>query len=84
MVNNLLRANYAAAGAGVADIEDAFSSYDFTTMVDLPGAGPVPVNVFKICLWTWVCAPPPLGPNNHANAAGYGVIAAAYAAVLGL
>ena len=83
-VNGLLRSIYRAAGDPTADVEGAFSSNDFATIVDLPGAGPVPLNVARICLWTWVCAPAPFGPDNHANAQGYGVIAAAYAAALGL
>jgi hypothetical protein len=52
--------------------------------VELSGAGEVPLNVARICQWTWVCAPPPLGPDNHANSAGYAVIAATFASVLGL
>jgi lysophospholipase L1-like esterase len=83
-VNGLFRSLYGAAGDPVADVEGAFSSNDFATLVDLPGVGTVPVNVARICEWTWVCAPPPLGPNNHPNAAGYGVIARAYADVLNL
>jgi len=62
----------------------AFSSNDFDTLVDLQGVGIVPINVAKICMWTWVCAPPPLGPDNHANAAGYAVIAGVFAIALGL
>jgi lysophospholipase L1-like esterase len=34
-------------------------------------------------MWTWICAPAPLGPDNHPNAAGYAVIADAFAAELG-
>lgn len=83
-VNALLRGLYQGAGVGVADIEAAFSSNDFDTLVELPGAGTVPLNVAKICVWTWVCAPPPLGPDNHPNAAGYGAIAGAFAITLGL
>ena len=83
-VNGLLRAIYGAAGAPVADIETAFSSNDFTTIVELPGAGPVPLNVARICMWTWVCAPAPYGPDNHANADGYAAIAGAFAIALGL
>ncbi len=49
----------------------------------LPGAGTVPLNVARICQWTWMCAPPPVGPNIHANAAGYQVIAAAFQQVIG-
>ncbi len=47
------------------------------------GSGDQPVNVVKICMWTWVCTPPPLGPDNHANAAGYGAIAGAFPIELG-
>ena len=83
-VNGLLRAIYEGSGDPVADIETAFSSNDFDTQVSLPGAGTIPLNVARICMWTWVCAPPPLGPDNHANATGYGVIARAYADALGL
>jgi lysophospholipase L1-like esterase len=82
-VNALLRGLFVGAGDGVADIETAFSSNDFDTLVTLPGAGTVPINVARICMWTWVCAPAPLGPNNHPNAAGYGVIAEAFATALG-
>jgi lysophospholipase L1-like esterase len=83
-VNAVLRGIYTASGAGVADIERAFSSNDFATLVNLPGAGTVPLNVARICAWTWVCAPAPFGPDNHANAAGYGAIARAFAAALEL
>jgi lysophospholipase L1-like esterase len=83
-VNGLLRALFVQAGVGVADIERAFSSNDFDTLVTLPGAGVVPLNVARICMWTWVCAPPPLGPDNHANEAGYEAIAGAFATELGL
>jgi len=38
--------------------------------------------VARICQWTWMCAPAPLGPDIHANTAGYGVIAKAFEAVL--
>ena len=83
-VNGLLRGIYEGSGVGVADIEAAFSSNDFDTQVDVPGLGLVPLNVARICVWTWVCAPAPLGPDNHANAAGYAAIARAYAAALRL
>jgi lysophospholipase L1-like esterase len=83
-VNALLRGIYVGSGDGVADIERAFSSNDFDTQVTLPGAGTIPLNVARICMWTWVCAPAPYGPDNHANADGYGVIARAFADALGL
>jgi hypothetical protein len=39
--------------------------------------------VVRICQWTWMCAPAPLGPDIHPNQAGYGVIAHTIAGVLG-
>jgi lysophospholipase L1-like esterase len=83
-VNAVLGTIFGAADVPVADVAGAFSSNDFETLVALPGVGEVPINVAKICLWTWVCAAPPLGPDNHANATGYGVIAGAFADALGL
>jgi lysophospholipase L1-like esterase len=83
-IDAMLRRVFQDAGAGVADVEGAFSSTDFATLAALPGVGPVPVNVVRICTWTWVCAPAPLGPNNHANHDGYGVMARAFAVTLGL
>jgi hypothetical protein len=59
-------------GFRVADVAGAFATTD-TTLVD--GR---PVNVTRICAWTWMCAPAPLGPDIHANRAGYAVIARAF------
>ncbi|HEX5148597.1 MAG TPA: SGNH/GDSL hydrolase family protein [Candidatus Limnocylindrales bacterium] len=81
-LNQLLTGIYGAAGMPVADVEGAFSTTDFTTMVPMPPVGLVPLNVARICQWTWICAPAPLGPDNHANAAGYHAIAEAFATVL--
>ena len=64
-----------AFGVPVADVAGAFHSNDFTPV---PGAGGIPRNVLMICQLTWMCAPPPVGPNIHANADGYGVIAEAF------
>ena len=83
-IDQLLTGIYRAGGARVADVEGAFSTTDFDTQVTLPGVGTVPLNVARICQWTWSCAPAPLGPNNHANADGYRVIARAFADQLGL
>jgi lysophospholipase L1-like esterase len=73
------------AGSGtvlpVADVSTAFQT-DVTTPVDVGGGFLVPLDVVRICQWTWMCAPFPRGPNIHANQAGYGVIAHAFAAKL--
>jgi lysophospholipase L1-like esterase len=83
-INGLLRGIFQASGARVADVEGAFASSDFTTQANLPGVGTVPLNVARICTWSWACTPPPLGPDNHPNKAGYGVMARAFAVTLGL
>jgi hypothetical protein len=36
--------------------------------------------VATICQLTWECVPPPQGPNEHANAAGYHLIARTFLA----
>src|ERR1700722_4701257 len=66
---------YAQAGDRVADVFGAFSTADFGDPVTVPGLGSLPRNVARICQWTWECAPAPRGPNQHANPAGYQVIA---------
>jgi lysophospholipase L1-like esterase len=71
-LNDLLEGIYASAGDPVADVEGAFQVTD-TTLV-----GGTPLNVLRECQWTWICAPPPHGPDIHANSAGYGVIAEAF------
>ncbi len=75
-LNGVFDAIYAAAGIPVADVGTAFQ-----TTVTTPIGG-VPLNVLRICAWTWMCAPAPLGPDIHANAAGYHVIALAFEAKL--
>jgi lysophospholipase L1-like esterase len=70
--NDFLEGFFGVAGDPVADVESAFSSTDLT-LVD-----GVPQNVVLICQWSWMCAPPPFGPDGHLNAAGYGVAAQAF------
>jgi len=81
-INDFVEGIYAGFGIPVADVEGAFSTSDFATLVTLPTIGEVPLNVARICTWTWTCAPPPLGPDEHANADGYHAMALAFAAVL--
>jgi lysophospholipase L1-like esterase len=77
--NALLKANYAAVGAPVADVERTFLTSDFQDMITLNPFGLVPLNVAVICKLTWMCAAPPVGPNIHANVAGYAAIAVTFA-----
>jgi lysophospholipase L1-like esterase len=74
--NNLLGGVYKAFGAKVADVFTAFhTAAPFKVRVTLPAFGSVPKAVGYICMYTWMCAAPPVGPNIHANQLGYGVIA---------
>lgn len=73
--NDLLARVYTRAGARVADVFNAFDTGNFSRKVTLPGVGTLPRNVALICQWTWECAAPPRGPNQHANQAGYQAIA---------
>lgn len=75
--NDLLDRAYAQAGVSVADVFGAFGTADFGDPVTVPGIGLLPRNVARICEWTWECASSPRGPNQHANPAGYRVIASA-------
>ena len=70
---------YKSTGFKVADVAGAFSSNDFTTLGNVPGAGEVPANVAKVCRLTWACTPK---KDPHPNADGHKVIAGAFAAVL--
>lgn len=82
--NDLLDRAYAASGDKVANVFGAFDTSDFGNKAAVPGIGTVPRNVALICRWTWECASRPRGPNQHANQAGYGVIARAFLSVAGL
>jgi len=64
--NSLLGASFGAFGVPVADVQTAFSTTDFADTATLPGIGTVPLNVARICEWTWMCAASPIGPNIHA------------------
>jgi lysophospholipase L1-like esterase len=76
--NDALAATYASAGIPMADVYAAFESDDFSTMVSssLPPPNDIlPVNVANICTFTYMCDDPPVGPDIHANVAGYSLIA---------
>ncbi len=82
--NQWLDRVYANSGARVADVFGAFHTADFAKQGTSPGAGTVPRNVAMLCQWTWACAAPPRGPNQHANQAGYQVIARTFLQAAGL
>ena len=80
-INTAIAAADAEAGFKTVDAAAAFDTYD-TTPVTYDGQ-PVQANIAKICTLTWMCAASPLGPNIHANAKGYAVLATAFENVIG-
>jgi lysophospholipase L1-like esterase len=76
--NTMLTRVYTSSGARVADVFGAFHTSDFAVQ------GTTPRNVALLCQWTWACAAPPRGPNQHANQAGYQVIARTFLQASGL
>ncbi len=72
--NSMLAHVYTQSGARVANVFGAFDTADFSRTMTVPGIGTLPRNVARICQWTWECASPPRGPNQHANQLGYQVI----------
>lgn len=81
-MNELFSEIYSSAGMPLADVAGAFAIRDFETLVDVEHVGVLPLNVARAFEWTWAAAPPPLGPNVHANARGYRVIAESFADLL--
>jgi lysophospholipase L1-like esterase len=82
--NELLDHDYTESGARVADVFSAFDTTDFSADVTVPGIGTIPRNVALVCRWTWECAAPLRGPDQHANEAGYAVIAHTFLRAAGL
>lgn len=80
-VNDELIGADMGAGFRTADVAGAFASY--STQATAWEGQTIPLNVARVCSWTWACQTPPSGPNIHANKNGYHVIANAFAKVLG-
>jgi lysophospholipase L1-like esterase len=76
--NTELEGIYQVFAIPVADVAKAFR---ITTPTPIPDLN-IPVNVFLTLTWTWMAAPAPYGPDIHPNAAGYAIIAGAFAKVL--
>lgn len=76
-LNGLLGGIYGSAQIPVADVATTFET---STPNPLPSQGstPLPVNVARICSWTWMCK----WGNIHANDAGAQQIATAFLAEL--
>jgi lysophospholipase L1-like esterase len=80
-VNDELTSADVGAGFRTADVAGAFASY--STQPTAWEGQTIPLDVARVCSWTWACQTPPSGPNIHANKNGYQVIADAFANVVG-
>jgi lysophospholipase L1-like esterase len=83
LVNEALAEAYTEAGIPVADVAAAFAMDDWNTLVPVAGHGQVPRNLALLCERSWMCFPPPLGPDRHPNVLGARVMADAFAEELG-
>lgn len=82
--NGILDTIYGDFHVPEADVSGRFDTSDITPLVSLSPTVTVPLNVARICEWTWMCAPPPVGPNIHANSIGYQQIAWAFEHVVAM
>lgn len=81
-LNGALERLYEAGKFRIAHVDEAFGTYDLSPLESFQGQL-VPPAVIEVCKLTWMCAPEPVGPNIHANQAGYAVIAQAFAEAFG-
>lgn len=82
-LNDTIQKAYEARKFKTADVADAFETYTaFSTTVNDPKFGTIPKAVSVVCANTWMCNPAPVGPNIHANATGYKLIAKVFEDVL--
>jgi len=77
--NGAIQTGLRASGFTLANVSKTFATDDFSRQVTVPGIGKLPVNVARVCEWTWECTP---YHNIHANTLGYGVIAGVFERVL--
>jgi hypothetical protein len=81
LMNAALNQVYRAANIAVANVPGAYKS-DNNSPQSLANVGTIPQNVDTACVWTWMCTPPPFGPDDHPNNAGYTIIAQTIIATL--
>jgi lysophospholipase L1-like esterase len=80
-VNDTIEQAYAALGVPVADIEGMFSSADFDTIVHVRGIGDLPINIARVCQWTFACSDR-FDHDFHPNTVGYAAMTQAWEAAL--
>lgn len=78
-LNNTLEGIFTAANIPTANVAGQFKNANLSP-ARLAHVGVVPQNVASVCAMTWMCTPPPWGPDDHPNNDGYRAIAQAIAA----
>ena len=73
-LDNTLDAAYTAAHIPIANVPGIYQSANLNS-TPLAHVGAVPRNVANVCAMTWMCTPPPWGPDDHPNNLGYKAIA---------
>ena len=76
-LNAEIESAYKSSHVEVANVAEAFHTYAPFSKTEAFHGQQVPVAVVEVCKLTWMCAPSPVGPNIHADAKGYRVIAQA-------
>jgi lysophospholipase L1-like esterase len=73
-LNATMGSAYRSAHLRFADAAGRFATPDLHHYVSLGGHGRVPLDVARVCTWTWACDRPPRGPDDHAKHQGYRAI----------
>lgn len=79
--NDSLEQTYASLGVPVADVETAFVATDFDTIVHVHRVGDVPINVARVCQWTYACSER-FAHDIHPNTIGYAAMTRAWEATI--
>ena len=82
-LNSTMKTAYQRVGWRFVDVSTAFgTNIPFDQTTDLEPYGQIPTAVAMVCEMSWMCTPPPMGPNIHPNRAGYAAYASAFLRVL--
>jgi hypothetical protein len=79
-LNQLLTTAYRSYGVRKVDVQGTFDTANYSTTASIPEGGTAPLDVARICQWTWMCT----AQNIHANATGYQQIGNAFVRIVGV
>jgi hypothetical protein len=67
-INNIIFQTVIGQDGDIYDVAATFKTTDFTRILDQP-YGHIPINVAKICQWTYMCTEGDVHPNDGGYAA---------------